>query len=207
MQVVPGDTIRASGWILAPTNNGGSIDIGCDYFLVTYANCDRARLASDIQPYIDWSVAHNVPLWCGEFGCMSAAPGNSRFNLVRDKISVMNNAGIGWAMWSYRSEQPPSFGLTFQDSVVQALADILAFGFEGETWRVADLTLVRDGQDMLLQWSPVPGASSYSIYAGETPEESEILSTIVGTSATGSFRHLSATSLPKRYYLVIAHFN
>ncbi len=133
VRVQPGDTLQARGWIYAPDaqRNGGSASVTVDYLNGVYENWDRERLREHIQPYLDWSAAHNVPLFVGEFGATPASPGDSRYTLLADKISLMNEAGLHWALWSYR--EPASgkreFGLYFGADVDERLADILRQGF------------------------------------------------------------------------------
>ena len=127
-RVQAGDTFRVRGWILAPQNNG-NITLGLDYLNGAYETWDRARLLAEMQPYLDWAAAEGVPLLVGEFGCMSAAPGDSQENLVRDKISVMNEAGLHWTLWSFRSlGGQPGFGLYRGDVLDADLAAVLRAG-------------------------------------------------------------------------------
>lgn len=126
-RIQPGDTFHLRGWIYAPQNHG-SVSLGLDYLNGVYENFDRARLLAEMQPYLDWAAANNVPLHIGEFGGMSASPGASRLNLVADKISVMNESGLHWAMWTYRDPAAPGFGLFHGDEVDEPLADILRQG-------------------------------------------------------------------------------
>jgi hypothetical protein len=81
-----------------------------------------------VQPYLDWAAANAVPLYVGEFGAMGRAPGSSRANLVRDKIDIMNQAGVHWALWTYRDMGDQSFGLVHDAAVDTALAEVLRQG-------------------------------------------------------------------------------
>lgn len=125
--VQAGDTLQVRGWFLAPENNGGGISLGVDYLNGVYSDYDRTRLQADIQPYLDWAAAHQVPLLVGEFGAMATAPGNSRNNLIADKISLMNEAGLHWTLWTYRA-LTPNFGLYTGEQVDEGLAGILRLG-------------------------------------------------------------------------------
>lgn len=127
-RVQAGDTFRVRGWVYAPQNNGGSVSLGLDYHNGLYEDYDRTRLLADMLPYIEWAAVNNVPLYVGEFGGMSASPGNSHIDLVADKISVMNEAGLHWALWTYRDPQPPGFGLLHGSDPDEALAEILRQG-------------------------------------------------------------------------------
>lgn len=128
--VQAGDTLQVRGWLLAPENNGGGVSLGVDYLNGVYAVYDRARLLADIQPYLDWAAANQVPLFVGEFGAMPTAPGNSRNLLIADKISLMNEAGLHWALWTYRAPDL-SFGLYTGEQLDEELADILRQGLQG----------------------------------------------------------------------------
>lgn len=128
-QVQAGDTLQVRGWIYAPENEGG-VALGVDYLRGVYEEYGRAHLLADMQPYLDWAAAHQVPLYVGEFGSMAAAPGDSHYHLVADKISVMNEAGLHWALWTYRDNDPASqsFGLFHGPDLDEPLADILRLG-------------------------------------------------------------------------------
>jgi endoglucanase len=125
--VQAGDTFRVTGWVRAPQNQG-SISLGLDYLNGIYESYDRARLLANVQPYLDWAAANAVPLYVGEFGAMGRAPGSSRANLVRDKIDIMNQAGVHWALWTYRDMGDQSFGLVHDAAVDTALAEVLRQG-------------------------------------------------------------------------------
>ncbi|MGQ9477328.1 MAG: cellulase family glycosylhydrolase, partial [Candidatus Bipolaricaulia bacterium] len=130
--VQPGDTFRVRGWILAPHNNGGIVHLGLDYLNGVHEYYDRERLRADMQPYIHWAASNNVPLFVGEFGRRSAAPGDSRYNLIADMISVMNEAGLHWTMWNYRDPSLLGFGLYFGNDLDERLAEILRRGLESK---------------------------------------------------------------------------
>ncbi len=129
-RVQAGDTFRVSGWLLVQENDGGSVSLSMDYLNGVYEEYDRDRLHADMRPYMDWAAAHNVPLYVGEFGAMSAALGDSRYNLVADTISLMNEAGLHWTMWTYRDSAPPGFGLYHGGDLDAFLAEILRQGLD-----------------------------------------------------------------------------
>lgn len=207
LRVLPGDTLRTQGWIRAPQNNGGGMGIGINYSHGVYEYYDRAHLLSDIQKYLDWSATNNRPIWCGEFGCMSAAPNGSQDNLVHDKIAVMNEAGVGWAMWNYRTQQPPSFSPRYGDSVDVSLTNILFAGFGGFIWSsVTDLTVRRSGSDMILRWSAQPAAVSYTVYSAATPSANLADYVITGSATSPVFVHENGSTLSKRFYRVVVNY-
>lgn len=126
-RVQAGDTFRVRGWLYAPQNNGGSVMLGLDYYNGVYEHYDRARLLADMQPFLDWGAANDVPLYVGEFGAMPNAPGDSRWQWIADKIGAMNAAGLHWTLWTYRDNDPlhPSFGLFHGAEMDLRLAEIL----------------------------------------------------------------------------------
>jgi len=60
----------------------------------------------------------------------SAAPGDSRTNLVADKLGVMNKASLHWALWTYRDPGAPGFGLYHSDELDERLAGLLRRGLD-----------------------------------------------------------------------------
>ncbi|MCB1061235.1 MAG: cellulase family glycosylhydrolase [Calditrichaeota bacterium] len=206
--VTAGDTLRATGWIHAANISGGGVSLGFDYVSAVTEYYDRAHLLSDIQYLLNWSETNIKPIWCGEFGCMSAAPGNSQENLVRDKIAVMNEAGLGWAMWSYRAPEPPSFTLIYDDSLDVPLTNVISQGFTGFTWpnAIADLRLWHVGQDVTLRWSPVDSAVGYTVYASPTTSADLNDYTIVGTTSNSVFTHVNGLSSQQQFYVVVVNF-
>jgi aryl-phospho-beta-D-glucosidase BglC (GH1 family)/photosystem II stability/assembly factor-like uncharacterized protein len=136
--VQAGDTLRLQGQLRSPDNVGGAASLGFDYLRGVYEEYDRDRLAANLQPYLDWGAANNVPLYVGEFGAMSSAPGTSRSKLVRDMIDVMNAAGLHWALWTLRGPDSPTFGLFFNDDLDHSLARVLRDGLapaDADVWR------------------------------------------------------------------------
>ncbi|MCB8977132.1 MAG: cellulase family glycosylhydrolase [Ardenticatenaceae bacterium] len=120
--VSSGDTFQVKGWIYAPENKG-SITLGLDYLNGIYVEYDSQRLRADIQPYLDWAEANNVPLFVGEFGAMTGSLNNARYVLLADKIHMMNEVDLHWALWTYRDTG--GFGLYAYDEIDTRLAAIL----------------------------------------------------------------------------------
>jgi endoglucanase len=82
---------------------------------------NAAHIASEIAYARKWSDLYRVPVWCGEFGVdissrdMSpgSAPESMRAAWLHDVRMALEQNGIGWAMWDYRT---PNFGLvTYSD--------------------------------------------------------------------------------------------
>ena len=50
---------------------------------------------------------YNLPLYCGEWGCLTTVPDAARFQWFRDVKTVLEENGISWATWDYKG----SFGI------------------------------------------------------------------------------------------------
>lgn len=46
---------------------------------------------------------YNLPLYCGEWGCLRTVPNDARFQWFRDVKSVLEKNNIAWATWEYKS--------------------------------------------------------------------------------------------------------
>jgi aryl-phospho-beta-D-glucosidase BglC (GH1 family) len=61
---------------------------------------DRDKLAVSIQRAVDWSKSFNAAIICNEFGSYKPfSPRQSRLNLIHDIRSILEDNGVGWAMW------------------------------------------------------------------------------------------------------------
>ncbi len=130
--VQEGDTLRVSGRILAPRNRG-EVALGLDYLVERreYWNIDSLR--ASIRQAVDWAAANEVPLYVGEFGSLPGPDRTSRNNLIRDWVTVLNEAGVHWSFWTFRNPGSQAYGLFYDHSSLdEAIADILARGFAGE---------------------------------------------------------------------------
>lgn len=47
---------------------------------------------------------YNLPLYCGEWGCLTTVPDAARFQWFRDVKSVLEEHNIAWATWEYKSD-------------------------------------------------------------------------------------------------------
>jgi len=47
---------------------------------------------------------YNLPLYCGEWGCLNVVPDAARFQWFRDMKTVLEENNIGWATWEYKSD-------------------------------------------------------------------------------------------------------
>lgn len=70
-----------------------------------------------LQPALDFLQQTGLPLYCGEFGAIDHAPLASRLNWHRDFCGLLNQYGIGRAVWSYKEM---NFALVRYDGSVES---------------------------------------------------------------------------------------
>ena len=63
---------------------------------------NRAWLEARLAAAKEWQQRHGVPVTCNEFGVYAkVAPREDRLRWIRDTREVLEQIGIGWAMWDY----------------------------------------------------------------------------------------------------------
>ena len=83
-------------------------------------NIDSMRV--EVSKPLKYAREHNLPLYCGEFGCLNSVPEDIRLRWYSDFVSVLEEDGIAWANWDYRG----GFGIVDKDNKPnQALIDVL----------------------------------------------------------------------------------
>ena len=102
LRVQPGDVLQVRGMIKAP-ENFGEISLCMEFLKGDYFECDVDWIRNDINRLVQWAEDYEVPLYVGEFGAVSGSDPQSRYNLVTDWVSVMNELGLHWSYWTYRS--------------------------------------------------------------------------------------------------------
>lgn len=118
-----------SGMIRA-LHNRGQITLGLDYLTERRTYWDSDSLRKRIQGAVSWAEDNDVPLYAGEFGSLSGAGIYSRNNLISDWITVMNEEGLDWSYWTFRTFGAPSFGVFYNYSEIdENLSEILSRGF------------------------------------------------------------------------------
>ena len=62
---------------------------------------DKTFVRTALLPAFDFMTETGQPLYCGEFGVISAASPGTQVNWTRDVVEVLEEYGIGRAYWSY----------------------------------------------------------------------------------------------------------
>ncbi|MEP7109190.1 MAG: glycoside hydrolase family 5 protein [Ferruginibacter sp.] len=64
---------------------------------------------------------YNLPLYCGEWGCLATVPDAARFQWYKDVKTVLEENNIGWATWDYKG----GFGIIKKQVEEKELINIL----------------------------------------------------------------------------------
>jgi endoglucanase len=63
---------------------------------------NRGTLEQRILKAVAVAKQHDLPVYCGEWGCIIAAPRPVRLAWYRDMVSILEEHNIGWANWDYK---------------------------------------------------------------------------------------------------------
>jgi endoglucanase len=63
---------------------------------------DYERILERLQIAVDFSEKHDLPVYCGEWGCIVYAPRELRLAYYRDWIKAFEKLGIAQAVWDYK---------------------------------------------------------------------------------------------------------
>lgn len=71
----------------------------------------RDSMISDIHKPLKFAQEHNLPLYCGEFGCLPTVNSDDMLLWYSDLKSILEKNGIAWANWDYKG----GFGIVNND--------------------------------------------------------------------------------------------
>jgi endoglucanase len=74
--------------------------------------CDPDTQTARMQLALDVAKAHNLPLYCGEYGCLPTVPRDMRLQWYRDVVEIMETAGVAHAAWDLKG----LFGIMDRDT-------------------------------------------------------------------------------------------
>ena len=69
---------------------------------------NRQQLIDEWKDVFEFRDYHNVPIFCGEFGCVSDVPEMTDMIYLMDEISIFHEEGIHWTLYNtmYRTDDP-----------------------------------------------------------------------------------------------------
>ncbi len=60
------------------------------------------NLKQTLNEAIQFAHLHNLPLYCGEFGCLPTVPRKMRLNWYKDVKMIFEEFDIAWTVWDYK---------------------------------------------------------------------------------------------------------
>jgi len=103
--IVAGKTYILSAWVRLSQATG-------DTYLSAafYSNAVQpiSALQTMMAPSVTFSQQYNVPVWVGEFGCVSTAPNGGQTQWSSDCISLFEQAGFDWTYWNFKETTSPA---------------------------------------------------------------------------------------------------
>ncbi|MDR3710081.1 MAG: cellulase family glycosylhydrolase [Capsulimonadaceae bacterium] len=103
--IQPGASYTLSVWVKLEGATGDTYLTAA--FIGDYV-VPKEQLRPLLQPSIDFSRKHNVPVWVGEFGCEACTLDNGQVNWVSDCIALFDEAKLNWTYWNYRETTNPN---------------------------------------------------------------------------------------------------
>ncbi|WP_298738967.1 glycoside hydrolase family 5 protein [uncultured Chitinophaga sp.] len=73
---------------------------------------NTALMEAQMQPAIQLAKKLQLPLYCGEWGCLNTVPRKDRLRWYKDVRKVLEKNGIAWSNWNYKSK---GFGFVGDD--------------------------------------------------------------------------------------------
>jgi endoglucanase len=64
---------------------------------------NRDEMLKKMKPVLDFKEKHNVPVLCGEFGCIVKADPETRKNWTQDMVSIFKEKRISYTYWNYKN--------------------------------------------------------------------------------------------------------
>lgn len=83
---------------------------------------DCSKMVRDFQEPLGVAKRHNLPLYCGEFGCIAYTPQPLRRAWYADFMKALNDNGIAWGNWDFRGWM---FGVLNHDGSDTGILDVL----------------------------------------------------------------------------------
>ena len=64
---------------------------------------DKEKMESSLEPVLEFREKNNVPIFCGEFGCIAKADPVTRKNWIEDLMSIFKENKISYTYWNYKN--------------------------------------------------------------------------------------------------------
>ena len=64
---------------------------------------NKEKMKLSINPVLQFREQNNVPILCGEFGCIAKADPKTRKNWIEDFMSILKENKISFTYWTYKN--------------------------------------------------------------------------------------------------------
>ena len=89
----------------------------------------QPKLEQMMEKPLRVAKAHNLPLYCGEWGAMATVPEADRLRWYQDMVQLFEKHDIAYANWNYRSG---NFGLVNGEGEQTKLIDVVTSGISAQ---------------------------------------------------------------------------
>jgi endoglucanase len=114
--------VHYPGLVAKPEDIAGQPeDVQKEFRYLTKQVYDREKMASDFQKVADVAKKWGLTVYCGEFGCILAAPVEDRNRWYHDMGSLFRQFGFGHATWDFKG----GFGVKREGQWVKEIIDPL----------------------------------------------------------------------------------
>jgi len=111
---------------------------------------NKDRLLRHLQPYKDFSVRHNVPVYAGEFGINWRGNTYGELRWLEDILSLFQDLNFSWTYWTYKAVSNP----VFPDGIVQYQENPAWVRREGPVYGFENFPLLwkQQSAEMIKSW-------------------------------------------------------
>ncbi|MBN2350190.1 MAG: cellulase family glycosylhydrolase [Bacteroidales bacterium] len=99
-------TVHYPGFTIDANDLAGLSQKFAEQLGATNLNYTKETMGKIIGIPVKYAKEHNLPLYCGEFGCFPTTPISVRQQYYSDLIDIFNENNIAWAHWNYKNDFP-----------------------------------------------------------------------------------------------------
>lgn len=96
--------VKYPGDVVEPDDLAGYPDSLVNRFQWAFGYYTADTLEKRMQLPLEYAEKYNLPLYCGEYGCLMTVPRESRLKWYADMIAVFDKNNIASANWDYKAE-------------------------------------------------------------------------------------------------------
>jgi endoglucanase len=105
--------IQYPGYIVPPEYLEALPESPAKEMLKEFPYNDKKTLREAMMPAINYAKEHDLPLYCGEWGCLRTLPRDQRLQWHRDMSQILKEENLVNAMWEYKYHE---FGIRHEQT-------------------------------------------------------------------------------------------